>query len=340
MSSRQRMLDAFTFADPDRMPAVYHPSPAGLHVHGKKLLDLFKAFPPDNPISFDGVPGPPSDAVDTDGRYHELKIDEWGTTWEFLIYGVHGHPRTYPFPDWKSAADYDFPEVASIGSEGFLQERETVDRERRDYLPFRGWISLFEKVCALRPFDEVLMSIATRDPDFLRFMDRLTEYWDRVLDYTIAEGADVITFGDDWGTQTAQMISTDLFREIYKPRYRALIEKVKAADRLVFFHCCGFLGPLFHELLDLGIDGFWPQIACYDPGSFPETCKTHRVAVYIHPDRQQLIPLGTPAEIDRQIAAYADRYQDLGGGIFYVEIENDAPFENVEALINAIDRYR
>ena len=335
------MLAAFEFADPDRIPVVYHPSPAGLHVHGRKLLDLFNAYPPDNPIVFDEVPGPPSDAVDPQGRYHELRTDEWGTTWEYLIFGVHGHPKGYPFPDWQAALDYRFPDVLEIGSEAFLREKDTVDRERQEYLPFRGWISLFEKVCALYPFDEVLMSIAARDPHFLRFMDRLSEYWDRVLDSTIAGGADVITFGDDWGTQTAQMISTELFREIYKPRYRALMEKAKAADRLVFFHCCGYLGDLFDELLDLGIDGFWPQIMCYDPDTFPETCKAHRVAVYIHPDRQRLIPLGTPDEIDARIAAYADRYHALGGGgIFYVEIENDAPFENVEALVQATHRYR
>ena len=29
-----------------------------------------------------------------------------------------------------------------------------------------------------------------------------------------------------------------------------------------------------------------------------------------------------------------------GGGIFYVEIENDAPFQNVKALIEAIHHYR
>jgi len=29
-----------------------------------------------------------------------------------------------------------------------------------------------------------------------------------------------------------------------------------------------------------------------------------------------------------------------GGGIFYVEIEDDAPFENVLALFEAIDQYR
>ena len=42
-----------------------------------------------------------------------------------------------------------------------------------------------------------------------------------------------------------------------------------------------------------------------------------------------------------EIQKYADRYHKLGGGgIFYVEIENDAPFENVRALIESMDRYR
>ena len=40
-ASRQRMLDAFNYTDPDKIPLVYHPSPAGLFVHGEKLLDLF-----------------------------------------------------------------------------------------------------------------------------------------------------------------------------------------------------------------------------------------------------------------------------------------------------------
>ena len=31
-----------------------------------------------------------------------------------------------------------------------------------------------------------------------------------------------VVFGDDWGTQSAPIISPDLFREIYKPVYKKL----------------------------------------------------------------------------------------------------------------------
>jgi len=66
-----------------------------------------------------------------------------------------------------------------------------------------------------------------------------------------------------------------------------------------------------------------------------------RTLDYAYPDRQKLIPLGTPAEIRGTIRRYAELGRQMGGGvIFYVEIENDAPFENVRALIEAIDEFR
>jgi hypothetical protein len=61
------MLKAFAFNHPDRLPIYYHASPAGLYVHGQKLLDLFREYPPDNPITFDAIPQPPAKHVFTLG---------------------------------------------------------------------------------------------------------------------------------------------------------------------------------------------------------------------------------------------------------------------------------
>ena len=102
------------------------------------------------------------------------------------------------------------------------------------------------------------------------------------------------------------------------------------------------MGEIFDELVDLGIRGLWHQMNLYEEDKYLEQkCRDHKIAVFIHPDRQNLIPLGTPALISEYIRRKAEKYKNMGGGgIFYVEIEDDAPFENVLALFEAIDKYR
>lgn len=336
MTSRERMLRTFNFSSPDKIPVVYHPSPAGLYTHGQKLLDLFNAYPPDNPVCFDALPVPPEGTVAADGRYHEVCTDEWGTEWEHLIYGVWGHPKQYPFGSWQEGLEhYDFPPVPSV-------DRGLILEQRREHLVFMGCPSIFERLHGLLPFDQVLMDIVTEDPALLCFLDRLVDYWQKVIVNIIEAGVDVLMFGDDWGTQTAPIIPPTLFRKIFLPRYAQMMAPIKAADKKIFFHVCGFLDGTLDNLISLGIDGLWPQIGFLErnPLLF-EKCEQNRVTLYLHPDRQYLVPRGTPQEIEASIQSYAEKYHALGGGgIFYVEIENDAPFENVVALVEAIHKWR
>ena len=336
MTSRERMLCAFEFAAPDKIPVVYHPSPAGLYTHGQRLLDLFNEYPPDNPVNFDSLPVPPAGTVDATGKYHEIRTDEWGTEWEHLIYGVWGHPKNYPFNSWDEGnAKYEFPPIP-------LQDKSMIAEQQKEYLVFSGWPSIFERLCALRPIDQTLMDILTEDPALLRFLDRLVDYWLTAIDDIIDAGADVVMFGDDWGTQTAPIIPPALFRKIFLPRYAQMMAPLKAAGRKIFFHTCGYLDGTLDDLIGLGIDGLWPQIGFLErnPSLF-DKCAQNKVALYLHSDRQYLIPRGTPEEIEASIKSYAEKYHALqGGAIFYVEIENDAPFENVKTLIEAIDRWR
>src|SRR5450759_2311238 len=69
--SRQRMLDAFNFNRPDKIPVVYHPSTAGLYIHGQKLIDLFNQYPSDNPITFKDIPKPEKETFNKDGNFLE-----------------------------------------------------------------------------------------------------------------------------------------------------------------------------------------------------------------------------------------------------------------------------
>ena len=334
------MLRTFEFGKPDKIPVVYHPSTAGLHVHGQKLLDLFRAFPPDNPIKFDQLPEPkPSTLVN--GRYHEERTDEWGVVWEYLVYGIQGQVKRHPLAEYKDFTSYSFPAVPPVDSPAATRYRQMIQEWKKDYLVIRGEISLFEKFQTLHPMEEVLMEMYERDEEFLMVLDQLTDRMEAEVDFQIQSGVDVIQFMDDWGLQERPMISLELFREIYRPRYKHLFDRVHHAGRKVFFHSCGFLGPILEELIDLGIDGIWHQANRYDMKQFALKCREHNIAAYLHPDRQYLVPFGKPSQIREKIREYAETYHALGGGgIFYIEIENDAPWENVEALIRAVHEHR
>lgn len=335
MTPRQRMLSAFEFTSPDKIPVVYHPSPAGLYVHGEQLLRLLRDFPPDNPIAFDIIPAPPAESVDANGNYHEIRKDEWGTGWEFKIFGIQGHPKTYPFVSWEAAGDYNFPPLPTLNT-------NEVKEQKKTFLLFAGGISIFEKLHALQPFDQVLMDITLQNPAFLYFLDRLVDYWLQYIDILIKADIDVIMFGDDWGTQHTSLISPKHFKTIFKPKYKLLMDPILHAGKKVFFHSCGYLGGVLDDLIDLGIHGLWPQINLMEQNaSLMDKCIQYNITLYIHLDRQYLVPLGTPDEIRIAIKKYADMFHALnGGGIFYVEIENDAPFDNVKTLIQSIHQFR
>ena len=337
VSHRARVLAALEFRHPDKIPVIYHPSKGGLYVHGQKLLDLFNAFPPDNPITFGAIPNPAPGTITPDGEYHELKTDEWNIEYEFRIFGIQGHPCRYPFASWKAAEEFIFPPFGITP-----EQRRNILEKKKEYLTSGCWISIFEKLHALRPFDEVLMDVFTEDPLLMRFLDRMVEYWEQVIAVNLESGLDIICFGDDWGMQTSPLVSPELFRKIFKPRYERLMRPIHAAGTKIQFHCCGQVGDIGNDLLDLGIDIYWPQIKLYENNvDLVKRSRREGVTLLIHPDRQHLVPKGTPEQIDAEIRKYADIYHELGGGgIFYIEIENDAPWENVKALIEAVHRYR
>lgn len=338
---RERLLAALAGGIADRIPLIYHASPAGLHTLGEPLRQLFLAHPADNLVDFSSLPQPPAGARDAEGRYYEQHTDAWGVLWEQRIFGLTGHACGHPFADWTAAASYRFPALPVAGSPAFSELRQQLATLRQTHLAAFGAISLFERLCVLRPMEEVLIGLADQDPGLLAFLDRLEDYWHQSVDLALAVGSESIAIGDDWGSQRGPLVSPACFDRHFAPRYRRLIARAHAGGARVMFHCCGRTGPLFGRLLELGIDALWPQIGAYDEAELFTACRAHHVLLWIHPDRQGLVPHGTPAEIDACIHAYARRLRAQGGGgLFYIEIENDAPLANAAALIEAVDRWR
>ena len=344
MNSRERMLAAYNFQTPDKAAVEYYYSSVGYYEHGEKINDLYAAYPGDlEPYNRHPIPVLGPELFDQDGRYYEVKKDEWGTTWEYRIFGIQGKEKIYPLDDWAKLDTYQFPVQPNWVTDprAFDAMAAQVRQHQKTHFYRYGWFSFFERMIALRPFEDVLCDLATDDPDLIRMMDLLTDYYEKQIQALIRLGVDCIRFADDFGTQTNLIFSPEIFRTHFKPRYERLMKPIRDAGIKIMFHSCGMVEPLFPEFADLGVSAIWPQIPVYDMQHLADTLRDMRIALAIHTDRAHTVTRGTPEDIRALVKREFEIFRpDKGGSWFYLEVDNGMPFENVQALVEAVYSYR
>lgn len=342
MKPRDRVIAAIDFKSPDIPPVEYHDSSGGLYEHGEKLKELWRAYPQDfNEYRDLPVPQPPPGTIDASGRYREVKQDIWGTVWEYLIFGIAGHPLQRPLDDWANLATYKLPDPPAAFGKDFEADRCKKEKVTRAYFIKSGWINLFEVMCAVRRFEDVLMDLASGEPEIRQLADMIVDYQIKRIDYLIATGADAIQIADDWGTQTEMLVSPKLWREFFAPYYSKFNERIHKAGKKAFFHCCGYARDILTDLKEIGMDAIWPQLPLYDARELSAQCRDLGLAVAIHPDRSHMMTSGTPDQIRRNIHQLAKDFRiDKGGSWFYIEIDNGFPWPNVQALIETVAELR
>jgi hypothetical protein len=329
------MMAALDFRPPDVVPLQIHPSPGGLYEHGHKLLELMQRcgddFGPPSRFSMPEPPGP--EDFDPDGRYHAFRTDEWGTGWEYRLFGVWGHRVEYPLADLEALESYQAPAPPPSQGPAFEVQREAYARRRETYFTSAGAGLLFEQMQSLRPFEDVLTDILLDTPEINRIADSIVENQAGHVQRALALDADAVTFGDDFGTQKSLLLSPADWRRFFKPRYRQLFEPVRQAGKHIFFHCCGQVSDLLPEFADLGVTAIWPQLSAYDSHDLARRCRDLGLAVQLHPDRGDLMQRGTPTGVRAYVHDLCETFGTLDGGSWlYIEIDPGFPFENVRAL--------
>lgn len=342
MLPRDRVLAALEFRPPDIVPIEYASSPAGLHEHGQALKDLWARFPQDFG-DLSGVPvlHPEPRWVDADGRYCELRRDEWGVLWEHRIFGVAGHPVERPLDDWAALDGYEPPPAPACHGAGIERERTRAERHMGRHFLKSGWISIIEVMHAVRRFEDVLMDVSAGGTEINRLADMIVERQAGVVRYLLARGVDGVQFADDYGTQTGLLVSPETWRRFFLPRWKRLIAPVRAAGKKVFFHSCGNVRDLLEDFAEMGVDAVWPQLPLYDEASLAARCRELGLAVVLHPDRGDLMVRARPEDVRAAVRRLADAFAVGEGGMwFYVEIDHGFPSANVRALIETIAELR
>jgi hypothetical protein len=335
MIPRERVAAALDYRTPDRIPLQCHPSPAGLYEHGPKLLELQRAcghdFGDGHLAVMPELPGP--DDFDTDGRYHAIRTDAWGTTWEYRIFGIWGHPIAWPLDNLAALEAWHAPDPPPMSGPLFEAATAAAAVHRATWHLVGDAGALFETLRWVRRFEDVLMDIEDDTPEINRIADIVQRYDEALVEHSLAVGCDSVGFGDDLGTQNALMVSPAAFRRFFKPRYRELFAPILAAGRRVLFHSCGQVSVALADLRETGVTALWPQLPLYDLPELARRCRDLGMAVLLHPDRGDLMQRGTPTEVRDYVLRLMDIFDTAHGGSWlYIEIDPGFPWENVKAL--------
>lgn len=343
MTRRQRVRRAMNYQSVDKVPVRYLYTSVGYYEHGDKLNDLYATLPGDfGPFKRYPIPSPPANEFDESGEYHAFRTDEWGVIWEHRIFGISGIPCKHPINTPEEAEIYKTPALLTCeGTEFDSFAKSIAECKKQDYPALVHCGSLYERLISLYGDENVLCDIALNEVGINKLADNIIEYNKALVNRAVKAGTDILTFGDDYGTERSLIMGLETWRKFFKPRLKELFEPAVDAGLDIHFHSCGQVSEILTDLKEIGVKSIWPQLPAYNMEELAKRCRELELAVEVHTDRARTMTYGTPQQVKELVKREFETFKMMDGGAwFYIEADNGFPFENIEALVEAIAQYR
>jgi len=153
----------------------------------------------------------------------------------------------------------------------------------------------------------------------------------------LGERADVMFFGNDFGTQLDLFISPESFHRFILPYFKRIIQVGKKYGKIVMLHSCGSIYRIIPDLIDAGVDALHPIQAQASGMSAVNLAQYKNDLAFVGGiDAQSFFVNATPAEIKKEVRRVRGI---LGPNIIispsHEEILPNVPAENVLAMVEA-----
>ncbi len=240
--------------------------------------------------------------------------------------------RLNDFP-WPDPALYISPEEC----------RQVVESAPSDYAVLGVvWSAHFQDACAAFGMETALMNMLSEPEMFRAVIDRITEFYLKANEifYTATKGKlDAVLIGNDFGSQTALILSRDLIREFVFPGTRALVQQAKDHGLKVIHHSCGSIRELIPDLAEMGVDAVHPIQALARGMDAEGLAKDFagKVAFCGGVDAQNLLVNGTPDAVRQRVRELRKLFPTgLIISPSHEAILPDIAPENIAALFDAV----
>ena len=334
MTSRERLVRAIELKNPDRIPLWPRVNQSAWIKYGTALEDLLRRYPID--MGFSGRrPRAAPQAEPT-----RAWTDDWGCRWTSQRAGYFGFVVEHPLADSRAMSSYRFPDYAEPKHDQRFERIVKAGRDPSRYRIVGGTTEygvLWYRMQWLRGIRNAMIDVAEDGPFVRELLDAVLEsrlsYLRRVLD----SDADAVTFGDDWGTQDALMIRPDVWRRLFKPAYKQLFDAVHEAGKHVFFETDGCTTDILGDWVEIGDDALSVQLNVVGIENAGQ--RRGEVCFWSDPDRQEILPLGTPQVVEEHIAHIVRALGDSSGGLLgCLYVDDGVPMENLEAALDTFVR--
>jgi len=310
-------MKAMNFEYPEYIPVSVSLLPATWIKYRDKLDELVAKHP--------AVFGPlPAGVRDYDamatGTYTEGRhVDEWGCVWQNVRQGMEAYVVTHPVPRREDVHNLKPPVPTPGFAHGFM------------YL----------RLQYLRGFEELMIDFAEEPPELQMLIDIVLEHNMQKLELTLKDmrPPGVIGFGDDLGMQTSLPMGPEKWRKYLKPCFARIYGRCVEAGFKVAMHSDGHIWEIIPDLIECGVSIINPQVRANGLDNLARVCKG-RVCVNLDLDRQ-MFPFATPEQIDAHVREAVEKLGSPEGGLWLsAECGPDVPLENIEAICQALEKYR
>lgn len=358
MTPKQRIQNAVSHAEPDKVPAHINATKwvvsklktklkvttdkqllEALHidVYDMRGIDLHSGIVP-------RYIGPKSDFFQEDWKggifsFWEMRefetLTSAGWTWD-----IEPAPlaSALTIQDYKA---YPWPQNDWFDYSNLRKELE----EWNDFSIMASGASVFQHATYLRGMDMLMMDMMA-GPEMANYiLDKVSgfyyEYYRRMF-VEVGDLIDVFALADDLGMQNTLLISPELFEDYVAPRLKRMADLAHSFNIKLLLHTCGNIEMLIPRLIELGVDILDPvQPECMDPITIKEKygsniCLRGGISV------QDIVSRGTVKEVEAETRRIVEALKKGGGYILspgHPVLQDDIPVDNILALYETGYKY-
>jgi len=264
--------------------------------------------------------------------------DEWGVQIKLNKDGVNWGYSYHPLND-LDLKKLKVPDISSYERLGNAKERIA---KFKDKFIYAGVSTCFRRGWLLTGFSKFLEALLLNRGYIDELLDRLVEFEIEEIKMYIDSGVDMIELLGDLGSEESLFISPKLWREIFKPRMKKVIDSVKRENVYFFLHTDGNIVEIIPDLIEIGLNILNPiQPECMNPATIKKLYGD-KLTLHGTMSLQKTFSFGRPEDV---VEEAKDRIKKCGynGGLILAPsnaLTKNIPVENIVTFYDYIQNVK